>query len=223
MTSNVIQDDESAAAAIARTPPGKETATLCLALALGATGRFDELERVLRAGIAAGVSRATLAEALLMVHLFGGFPRAIEAFRALERVAPHDAAAPPPAPSPVESLRRRAGNDLFGKIYGDQARAVLEQLARAHPTLAEAVLVDAYGRVLAREGIEPRVRELMAITALATVSLPRQLESHVRGALRAGASIGQLRGAAALAGAIAGSAALDVATAAIERAADRCA
>lgn len=212
-----ILDAASAARLIAAPPLGPEIATLAVALALGATGRFDELGHVLEQGRAAGVPRERLVEGLLMVHLFGGFPRAIESFRALDRAfgePPLRAlSAPDPAAtrSPSESERRRAGNELFKRIYGDKSRAVLEQLARAHPSLAEAVLVDAYGRVLSRPALDARTRELMAVTALAVQELPRQLESHLRGALACGANPAETRAAVEVAGVIAGDAALEAA------------
>ncbi|MBL8841378.1 MAG: carboxymuconolactone decarboxylase family protein [Planctomycetes bacterium] len=50
------------------------------------------------------------------------------------------------------------------------------------------VLEDAYGRVLARPGLAARQRELLAVAALAALDCPAQLKSHLRGALRLGAS-----------------------------------
>ena len=57
-----------------------------------------------------------------------------------------------------------------------------------HPDLAEWILADGYGKVLARPALSIRERELIVVAVLAAMKLPLQLESHIRGALRVGAS-----------------------------------
>jgi 4-carboxymuconolactone decarboxylase len=57
-----------------------------------------------------------------------------------------------------------------------------------HPELAEWILADGYGRVLSRPGLTIRERELIVVAVLAALRLPKQLESHVRGARRVGAT-----------------------------------
>ncbi len=61
-------------------------------------------------------------------------------------------------------------------------------LRELEPTFEQVVLEDAYGRILARTNLETRQKELMAVSALTAGRLPRQLESHIRGALAVGAS-----------------------------------
>ncbi|MCC6405679.1 MAG: carboxymuconolactone decarboxylase family protein [Planctomycetes bacterium] len=61
-------------------------------------------------------------------------------------------------------------------------------LVAGHPDFAAFIEGHAYGRILARPGLEPSVRELLACAALAVLGQERQLASHVRGALRCGAS-----------------------------------
>jgi 4-carboxymuconolactone decarboxylase len=160
---------------------------LALGLALGAVGRFDELRALHAAARERGVDARLLREGALMTHLFGGFPRAIEAFAALGD-AP-DAAAAPAADRRDEAERARAGAALFGRVYGGNAERVRVQLRAAAPDLERAVLEDAYGRILSRGALDARTRELMAVCALAVLDLPRQLRSHIRGALACGASL----------------------------------
>ena len=61
-------------------------------------------------------------------------------------------------------------------------------MAGFHPELAEWILADGYGRVLSRPGLTIRERELIVVAVLAALRLPKQLESHVRGARRVGAT-----------------------------------
>jgi 4-carboxymuconolactone decarboxylase len=56
-----------------------------------------------------------------------------------------------------------------------------------------------YGRVLGRPGLDLATRELAIAALLATWGAPRQLHSHLRGALNAGATADQVDGAVELA------------------------
>ena len=70
----------------------------------------------------------------------------------------------------------------------------MRRLNALHPDLASWVVRDGYGRVLSRGGLAIRERELLAVAALAALGgLEKQLESHVRGARRVGASDVQIR------------------------------
>jgi len=65
-------------------------------------------------------------------------------------------------------------------------------MAGFHPELAEWILEDGYGKVLSRPVLSIRERELIVVAVLSALRLPLQLESHVRGALRVGATKGEV-------------------------------
>ena len=164
-------------------------------LALVTLGRFETLDGFLAAALERGVPAAHLEETLLQAHLFAGFPRAIRALKIFRRIIEErrETRTPPPRPRrfrPRFSSRRRRGRGrrIFDAVYGSIARAVLHALDTLHPGYGGWVLEDAYGRVLARPGLPPLWRELCAVAALAVTDVPEQLYSHVRGALRMGAS-----------------------------------
>ena len=167
---------------------GPTQRTLCLALALAATGQFDQLKRVYEAARALGAELPSLREGALMTHLFGGFPRAIEAFRVLHDLFPGSGELAPETPSDGQEDRQGTGRGVFDRIYQTQAPSVLETLRSYSPTFEKAVLEDAYGRVLARPALDLATRERMAVCALTAQRLPRQLRSHMEGALRCGVS-----------------------------------
>lgn len=166
-------------------PPGVTTRALGLALALAADSRFEELEQLYRAAVAMGVTAEALAEGALSIHLFSGFPRAIEAFFALASAGV--TALPRLEDRPLETTCE-AGSDLFRRIYGKNDAAVRQQLERFSPDFARAVLEDAYGRILSRPFLDAKTRELAAVCALAALGLERQLFSHLRGSLAFGAT-----------------------------------
>jgi 4-carboxymuconolactone decarboxylase len=58
---------------------------------------------------------------------------------------------------------------------------------------------DGYGRVLGRPGLDLAVRELCIVALLCRQDAPRQLYSHLRGALNTGASVDDVTEAVALA------------------------
>lgn len=179
-------------------PP--DVAAAALALAHAAAGSLDALGDVYREALGIGVPIDVLREGALSAHLFCGFPRAIEAFRRLDEAAGGLAE---PVDEP-DSGKGFSGKSLFERIYGEQAAPVRGILRRFHPVLEEAVLEDAYGRILARPRLEARTRELLAVCALTAGRLPLQLESHLRGALRCGAALEDVRAAVELGGLVGG-------------------
>jgi 4-carboxymuconolactone decarboxylase len=153
-------------------------------------GDWDEAARVRRSAPPGEPDRAWR-ETVLQTHVFAGFPRTVEAYGVL------DAAGGLGKPDPDEALSETdqpaRGRELFERIYAGHAQRVRESLASGHPDFAAWIEGHAYGRVLARPGLAPDRRELLAVVALAAFAQERQLASHVRGALRCGATAGDVR------------------------------
>jgi len=61
-------------------------------------------------------------------------------------------------------------------------------LRALHPALEPLVVVDAYGKILGRPGLDAKRRELCTLAAIAMQNTPRQLHAHLRGALNTGSS-----------------------------------
>lgn len=78
-------------------------------------------------------------------------------------------------------------------IWGDQAEAIERALRELDPELAELVIEVAYDRVFEAPGLDLRTRELLALAHLMAVGSETELETHVRGALNAGASLEEVR------------------------------
>lgn len=154
-------------------------------------GNWDEARRA-RNEAGPGEPDRRWREALLQVHLFAGIPRQVEAAQVLAQAGGLGALDPDEieGATVVDPLAR--GTRLFDRIYADDAESVRSMLARGHPEFERWVLEHAYGRVLSRPGLAPDRRELLAVVALATLGQERQLASHARGALRCGATPGEL-------------------------------
>lgn len=160
---------------------------VCTAIALG---DWDEL-RAAHGQAGAGEPDRAWREAVLQTHLFVGFPRLVEAYAVLEQVG---GLGSPESEEEEPSERQRAarGRELFDRIYGSQAEIVRSSLQRYAPDFAHWIEAHAYGRVLARPGLDPKRREIFACACLAALGQEQQLASHARGALRLGASESEL-------------------------------
>lgn len=93
------------------------------------------------------------------------------------------------APEPEgPALWRRRGEMVCRAVYGDHYESLRELMAQVHPELDRWAVVEGYGKVLGRPGLELRVRELCVAALLSGTSATRQLHSHLRGCLNVGAA-----------------------------------
>ncbi|MBD3166323.1 hypothetical protein GF324_06985 [bacterium] len=133
-----------------------------------------------------GLSREQVREAILQTYLFDGYPTALEGLFLLRDQWPGKAA---PLEEPDfnqwETWRAR-GRELYQRIYGSVADRLQEVAKAAAPELAEWMVVEGYGKVLSRPGLDIRTREMVIVAILLVKGRKRQLESHIRGALRVG-------------------------------------
>ena len=134
-------------------------------------------------------------EAVLQTHLFAGYPRTINALAAL-RTQKHgrfDAqiensfSCNVAKQSESESFLRQ-GEKLCRQIYGRGYDRLRQRMADLHPALDRWMVEVGYGRVLSRPGLTLRLRELCVLSVLSGQNVAPQLASHLRGALRVGAS-----------------------------------
>ncbi len=133
------------------------------------------------------LSRQAIVETLLQCCLFDGYPAALEGLERLSRLWPADTGKPLEDYSPVQVTEwRRRGEELCQRIYGSSAKSLIHNVTALSPDLGNWFLVEGYGRVLSRQGLKTEVRELITVAILLWKGYPRQLLSHVRGALRVG-------------------------------------
>ncbi len=129
---------------------------------------------------------AWVEELLLQSYLFAGFPRALNATREWRRLHP-EIAADAGAAGDVASWRA-AGDATCATVYGAFYERLRVNIRQLHPALDEWMIVEGYGKVLSRPGLDLARRELCIVAACAAAGQDRQLHSHLHGALNAGAS-----------------------------------
>ncbi len=168
-----------------------QTAALVRVAAAVARGKGPELEARLAAARDARVPGLWIEELLLQSMLVVGYPLALVAFGAWRGMG---------GPAPVagdgaedlahadwESWAAR-GAAVCRAVYGRAYHKLLVNLRALHPALEDLVLVDAYGKVIGRPGLDLKRRELCTVATTAVLGTAEQLHSHLRGALNTGAS-----------------------------------
>ena len=172
----------------AKTLLDEETRAIVRISAAVAGGSEADVRRELEAG-ARVASPSVIDEVILQSYLFAGFPRALNAARAWRAVGPTAPArvTEPAARDRVEGWRAR-GEETCRVVYGDSYESLRGNIRALHPDLDEWMIVDGYGKVLGRAGLDLKRRELAVVAACAATGQQRQLHSHLHGALNAGAS-----------------------------------
>ncbi len=134
-------------------------------------------------------------ELLLQSVLMVGYPRALIAFSVWRKFGGLEA----PTEDPDQDYGRAAawtarGEGLCAVIYGENYAKLRESVRALHPAIDAWMITEGYGRTLARPGLDLKLRELCTVAQTAVLEAPRQLHSHLRGALNAGATFGQIEG-----------------------------
>lgn len=161
-----------------------ERAALVRVAAALATRRPEQVEQALVA--AANEAEPTaVEEVLLQSHLFVGFPDALEAMVVWRRAS--GSLAPAPYPEEPELWTSR-GAQVCATVYAANYEKLRRNVTALHPELDRWMVEGGYGRVIGRPGLDLATRELCVAALLAVWNAPRQLHSHLRGALNAGAS-----------------------------------
>ncbi len=156
-------------------------------------GLQDKLSEAIKKALKQGIEATMINEVILQSFLFSGFPRAINALHTMKETLieldpnyrgefcfiEHE--------NDVMEGYAERGRKLFEFIYQDNANLVIEKIASTHPQFIEWILTDAYGKVFSRPFCPLILKELCVIAQIIVLNLPRQLSSHLKGALRAGA------------------------------------
>src|SRR5438128_203829 len=180
-----------------RAPLDRPTVALVRVAAALAEGKIDVLRDRFGAARAAGVPDRWIDELLLQSMLVVGYPLALVAFGVWREVSGplpgHGHDAEQLAHEDWEAWAAR-GAAVCREVYGRAYHKLLLNLRALHPALEDLVLVDAYGKVIGRPGLDMKRRELCTVAAIAVLGTAQQLHSHLRGALNVGASAAEVEG-----------------------------
>ena len=171
-------------------PEALDPARLALVRVAAALGTRDAaaVRRAL-AGAVDGADATAVDEVILQSHLFVGFPDALNALAAWREVS----GLPAPAPAGETAADWEArGERVCEAVYGRNYLKLRDNVRQLHPDFEGWMVAGGYGRVIGRPGLDLATRELCIATLLAVWNVPRQLHSHLRGSLNAGASVAEV-------------------------------
>jgi 4-carboxymuconolactone decarboxylase len=161
-----------------------------------ATRDAERIAAVLRS-TAATAAAVEIDEVILQSHLFVGFPDALNALLLWRELSgPHAPGEDPEDPARWE----QRGERVCARVYGSNYGRLRANVAGLHPDLDRWVVVGGYGRVIGRPMLDLCTRELCIVALLSVWNVPRQLHSHLRGALHVGATLAQVDRALEIAG-----------------------
>jgi 4-carboxymuconolactone decarboxylase len=148
-----------------------------------AGGTEQGVREALAATLIARVPERWVEELVLQSYLFSGFPRALNAAREWRRVYPDTVASEPAGDA---ERWRIQGEATCARVYGAMYERLRHNIDELHPALDRWMIVEGYGKVLSRPGLDLPRRELCIVAACAASGQDRQLHSHLHGALNVG-------------------------------------
>lgn len=165
-----------------------QTVALVRVAAATATGDEVKLRERMIAARGADVPLLWVEELLLQSFLNVGYPLALVAFGVWRTVAGPVKEAGEPIAHPEWERWTTRGVASCGEVYGRTFHKLMLNLRALHPAIEPLVVVDAYGKILGRPGLDSKRRELCTLAAIAMQNAPRQLHAHLRGALNTGST-----------------------------------
>jgi 4-carboxymuconolactone decarboxylase len=172
-----------------------ETRDLVRFAAAIAQGYEPELRERVTKLRSSGVPAEWVEELLLQSVLMVGYPRALIALGVWRKLAGSAPDADPDEDYGRAAEWTRRGEELCEVVYGENYSKLRESIRALHPAVESWMITEGYGRTLARPGLDLMRRELCTVAQTAVLEAPRQLHSHLRGAINAGATPGQIEGA----------------------------
>jgi len=155
-----------------------------------------ELRETMEECVGTADSRA-VEEVILQSYLFLGYPIALNAFALWREVSGLDAGEGVEDSWDAWEVR---GRDVCRTVYGGQYEGLRRNVRALHPDMERWMVAEGYGKVLGRPELDLARRELCIVGLLAVLGAPRQLHSHLRGAMNAGATVGEVEMALSVAG-----------------------
>jgi 4-carboxymuconolactone decarboxylase len=162
------------------------TAQLIDLAAVLAAGTESEMRASLEAAAKAAIDPVWVEELVLQTYLFAGFPRTLNGMR-LWRRASNRVAETSDFEESLRAVWTARGEETCENVYGTLYKRLRANIRSLHPAL-DTWMIDLYGRVLGRPGLDLKRRELCIVSACAALEQDRQLHSHLHGAINAGAS-----------------------------------
>ncbi|TRM58205.1 AhpD-like protein [Schizophyllum amplum] len=187
----------------AETDTGDRTWALVAACAFSAANAPEAVPRVFEYAIEGEASHEErlrfarkMRDALFKSGMLSGYPKAINGLVKLHESTPEDLRDKAPLRSldaPNQELQK-TGEALFASTYGEKTNAVSALVHDIYPDFGYFCMTFAYGFVYGPTvALGPAETSFAMVAALIAVDVPTQIDWHLQGARRHGASIAQIR------------------------------
>ena len=155
-----------------------------------AVSDWESVQSGLNSLASANSDQDAVEEAILQTYLFVGFPAALTAARIWRRIVGKETVDSDPLATPARLDEWEArGEVVCRSVYGSAYERLRTNVAAIHPALDRWMVLEGYGKVLGRPGLDLMQRELCIVGLLTAGAWEEQLYSHLRGALLAGAPV----------------------------------
>lgn len=165
-----------------------EERALALLAAAIATGESSPITQTAKIATRHGLSDQAIYEIVLQSYLFLGFPRMLIAADLIglgDRI-PAESLTPATISEQSPDWLQR-GDRLYRQVYQENHERLKSRVQAFAPEIFDWMILEGYGKVLSRDTLKPDVRELAIVSTLMVENRPKQLHSHMKGALNVGA------------------------------------
>ena len=152
---------------------------------------LPQLKAHINAALNVGVTPLEVRETLYQCAPFIGFPKTLNAIGVMNEVFKERGIKPPleMAGTTDEKSRYEKGAAIQKPLYGDEISKALEGLPESMGDDVSRFLTEfCFGDIYTRKGLDVKTRELLIISILVTTGDTETLQSHIKGALKAGNS-----------------------------------
>ncbi len=162
----------------------KDLKFLIRIVALVSLGKRKKLKNEISKAISSNVKLKRIEEAILQCYLFAGFPAVIEGFKVLREIRNDNRR----KSKKYDVNKFRAdGIKTCRKVYGKNFNKLVQNIKSLHPELFDWMIIEGYGKVLSRDVISLKEREILNVSILTSLGWKNQLHSHIKGAINTGA------------------------------------
>ncbi|CUU00912.1 4-carboxymuconolactone decarboxylase [Candidatus Thermokryptus mobilis] len=152
-------------------------------VSLVSAGKLKKLSVEIKRASKRKVNVRRIEEAILQCYLFAGFPAVIESFKVLRDVV---------GQSNAKAREYEVGKfyvngvETCRKVYKEDYEKLIQNMKALHPEIAQWMIIEGYGKVLSRDVLSLKEREILNVAILTMLGWERQLRSHLKGALNVG-------------------------------------
>lgn len=162
----------------------QEILALCELVSCISSKKIEKLDDLLKNLKINQISPVKVYESMLQIYLFCGFPAAIIGIQAFSKHFKISIS--------KESYNLKKFSDR-GKlnckaVYSANYEKLIHNFDTMSPDLAEWMIIEGYGKVLGRSGLDLKDRELLNVSILCTNYYQHQLFSHIKGSINTGNS-----------------------------------